>query len=335
MASELCWNNMFAFSLKSPSSAALLHFPGAIMLRMWPYLRMSWGSSCFLLCTSQVQSMFSFHNAFSHCLLLIHFLQYQQKRALAKEEFCSTSQKRSYLSVAWLHLRKVILWSSTLKTDNALSPEPPIQALSSKISTRVLLWYISNLTNPFSAVCSSRDLGQHNLLLLELILPPSSMPAEVNYSSATCCWQIHLKFGSFSHSWHQLCSGAFLGLHWRQFMAHSSGNMESMDVAEALCHRGDSHVPTSCRRRFCSAVSPIWIISPFTAGNTCCVRTSEVLPHQLAAPAQIYTSVTEVRIWPDGTQPVLLEELNGKRQYTEMAARCRSAARHWKNFLEP
>lgn len=39
-------------------------------------------------------------------------------------------------------------------------------------------------------------------------------------------------------------------------MAHSGGNRQSMDVAEALCHRGDSQVPTSRRRCFCSAVSP-------------------------------------------------------------------------------
>lgn len=46
-------------------------------------------------------------------------------------------------------------------------------------------------------------------------------------------------------------------------------------------------------------------------------------------------SVTEVRSWPDAMQPVLLEELNGKRQYAEKEARCQSAVRCWENFSEP
>lgn len=42
----------------------------------------------------------------------------------------------------------------------------------------------------------------------------------------------------------------------------------------------------------------------------------------MAAASQIYTGVTEVRSWPSATKPVLLEELNAKRQHTEMEAHC-------------
>lgn len=94
-------------------------------------------------------------------------------------------------------------------------------------------------------------------------------------------------------------------------------------------------MPRSRRCCFCSAVLLAEIVTPFTTENTCCICRFEVLPHQLAAASQIHASVTEVRSWPSATQPVLLEELNAKRQYAEMQAWCQSAARCWKNFSEP
>lgn len=71
------------------------------------------------------------------------------------------------------------------------------------------------------------------------------------------------------------------------------------------------------------------------AGSTFCIFRAEVLPYQLAAVSQIYTTITEVRGWPDAMQAVLLDEISGKRQYAEMEARSQRAARCWKNLSEP
>lgn len=157
MASQLFWNNVFGFSLKSLGSTALLHYPAShhvkdvIIFRnelrvfLLSALHLSGSANLFL-----PQCFFA--------LFIIHFLQLQQKRALAKEEFCSMSQKRSYLSAAWLHLRKVILWSSTLKTDKALSPG--LQNLQSKYWHRSFQFESSSDTYPTLPILSRQSVLQ-------------------------------------------------------------------------------------------------------------------------------------------------------------------------------
>lgn len=173
---------MFGFSLRSQSNAALLHFPGnhygKDVIQFRNELRL------FLLSALHLSS--SIDLFLSQCFfpLSINFLQLQQKGTLAKEEFCCKSHKRSYLSAAWFHLRKVILCQALSK-----QTMPCLQV--SKISHPDTVIKVFSLSAPLIHIQHCQEflsnlksvLGQHNLLLLELMAPLSSMSTTANYNS--------------------------------------------------------------------------------------------------------------------------------------------------------
>lgn len=159
-------------------------FLGSIRVRVWSNLGMSWGSSCSLLCILQVQLIFSYHNAFSHSLFSINFLQLQKKETLAKEEFLLQVSQKIIFVCSLVSFKEGHSVSSTLKSDNALSPglqnsypDTAIKAFNLDIPlihTQPHQEFLSNLR---------RVLGQHNLLLLELTAPLSSMSNAATYKS--------------------------------------------------------------------------------------------------------------------------------------------------------
>lgn len=174
-------------------------------------------------------------------------------------------------------------------------------------------------------------LGQHNLLLLELMAPLSSMSTAANYLLLTNPPKIWFFFFILSISWVLVHSLDFLGINsWLTLVV--TGKVW-------ICRN------TLSQERFASIpiTQKLLLICSFTNLNHKPLYGWEyflyiqtwVLPYQLAAASQIYTSVTEVRGWPHAMQAVLLEELNGKRQHAEMEARSQRAARCWKNLSEP
>lgn len=160
---------MFGSSLQSLNRAALLHLPGRYDVRDVIILRKELRP--FLLCALYLSGSVDLFlsQCFSSLFIINSFSPITEDKALAQEEFCSMSQKISYLSAAWLHLRKVILWSSTLKTNNALSPD--LQNLTSRHCHGSFQLEYSSDTYPAS-----------------LILPQQSVLQKIWANTIYFCW---------------------------------------------------------------------------------------------------------------------------------------------------
>lgn len=188
---------MFGFCLKSPSSVAVLHFPGSrhvMDVTMFTNeLRLFVLSA---LHCSQVQSTFFYHNAFFFFFFppvynQFIFSNYSREGPGQRGILQQVSQKIVF--VCSLASFNVILWSGSLKTDNASSPGvqyvPSFHCHQSfPVCIQSHQYFLSTLSHKRFRPTQS---------LLELMVPPLLMTTAVNQSSVTCCWQTHLKSGSF------------------------------------------------------------------------------------------------------------------------------------------
>lgn len=190
-------------------------FLGSIRVRVWSNLGMSWGSSGSLLCISQVQLIFSYHNAFSHSLFSINFLQLQKKGTLAKEEFLLQVSQKIIFVCSLVSFKEGHSVSSTLKSDNALSPG----LQNSYPDNCHQSFQLGHSSNPYP---TSPRVSQQSEKSSRPTQPTSFGADSTTVFNVKCsnlqksafCWQIHLKFGYFFHSLHQLSFGAFLGHPW-------------------------------------------------------------------------------------------------------------------------
>lgn len=161
---------------------------------------MSRGSLCSLLCItlrfnrpSSTTMLFFFSPAVYNQFI---FSNYSREGPGQRGILQQVSQKIVF--VCSLASFNVILWSGSLKTDNASSPG--VQYGPSFHCHRSFLVCIQPHQYFLSTLSHKRFRPMQSLL--GLMVPPLLMTTAVNQSSVTCCWQIHLKSGGFffSHS---------------------------------------------------------------------------------------------------------------------------------------
>lgn len=173
---------------------------------------MSRGSLCSLLCitlrfnrpSSTTMLFFFFSPAVYNQFI---FSNYSREGPGQRGILQQVSQKIVF--VCSLASFNVILWSGSLKTDNASSPG--VQYGPSFHCHRSFLVCIQPHQYFLSTLSHKRFRPMQSLL--GLMVPPLLMTTAVNQSSVTCCWQIHLKSGGFFFFF-SLLMGLFWCIPW-------------------------------------------------------------------------------------------------------------------------